>query len=168
MKTIEIEYACARYFGWREHIIVPNISWGMGLHECDLLVMTKSGCAYEVEIKVSLSDLKKDLKKSHGHGLKWPQYYADKFPDVQMNEIFQDKIKYLYFAIPEALEKHVGFIPEKAGILLVGEGLFVRLLRKPQDKSKYRFTDVEIHNIARLGTMRIWTLKNQLRKKEEK
>jgi hypothetical protein len=67
LKSIEVEEAVARMFGIRQNIIVPNISWGMGLHECDLLIIRKSGYAVEVEIKVSRWDLRKDLKKTHGH-----------------------------------------------------------------------------------------------------
>ena len=60
----EIEVVVAQYFDPRRNVIVPNVWWGWGLrHECDLVVMTKTGYAYEVEIKVSRSDLKADLKK---------------------------------------------------------------------------------------------------------
>ena len=64
----EIELAVAHYFDPRRNIIVPNVWWGMGFnYECDLLVLTKAGYAYEVEIKTTKSDLKADLKKEHGH-----------------------------------------------------------------------------------------------------
>ena len=46
------------FFNYRANLIVPNISWGLGLHECDLLVLTSSGYATEIEIKVSKADLK--------------------------------------------------------------------------------------------------------------
>lgn len=61
MNTLEIETAIAMKLDIRKHIIVPNISWGAGLHECDLLVINKSGYATEIEIKISKSDLKKRL-----------------------------------------------------------------------------------------------------------
>jgi len=65
--TIEIEERVAQYFGPRECIIVPNISWGINIHECDLLIIRKSGYGIEVEIKISKSDLIADAKKGHHH-----------------------------------------------------------------------------------------------------
>jgi hypothetical protein len=56
LKTAEMEVELGRYFNYRQNIIVSNVSWGLGIHECDLLIITKSGYATEVEIKVSLSD----------------------------------------------------------------------------------------------------------------
>ena len=61
----EIELAIAKYYGTREHIIVPNISWGFDyMHECDMFIIKKSGYAVEVEIKRSKNDLINDFKKS--------------------------------------------------------------------------------------------------------
>jgi hypothetical protein len=51
MNTIDIELAVARYFGYRQNLVVPNVSWGLGLHECDLLILSKNGY----------------LQKGHGH-----------------------------------------------------------------------------------------------------
>lgn len=44
--TIEIEERIANYFGVRRCIIVPNISWGMYMHECDLLGCKKERSCY--------------------------------------------------------------------------------------------------------------------------
>ena len=173
MTTIEMEYYVARYFNWRKNLIVPNISWGLFKHECDLLILTKSGYATEIEIKISKNDLKKDFNKKHRH--------IDK--DWYGNEC--DKIKYLYYALPginliedghevgHALENKFldceNLIPEQAGLLLVGEGGYVYKKREAKSKSDYKFTEQERFNIARLGTMRIWNLKykriEQIRKK---
>ena len=79
--TEEIEIAIASYFGISRHIIVTNISWGLNLHECDILIIRESGYAVEVEIKRSKQDLLNDFKKQHGHRSK--------------------KIKELWYAIPE-------------------------------------------------------------------
>ncbi len=140
MRTSEIEYAVARDFGWRTHVIVPNISWGAGLHECDLLVLTKTGYAYEVEIKVSKADLIKDKLKDHGH--------------------LSNRIRKLYFAIPDKLKPHIEHIPERAGIICVRESGYCETIREAQTNPLSKpWTDSEMFNIARLGTMRIWTLK---------
>jgi len=99
VKTIEMEIAVANHFNARQNLIVPNVSWGFCIHECDLLIVTKAGYLYEVEIKVSRGDLKNDMKKQHNH--------------------YDSRIKNLYFAIPKKLEKDIEFIPKEAGIMLV-------------------------------------------------
>lgn len=147
MKTIEIELAVVRLFGKREHVIVPNISWGFdGIHECDLFIVSKSGYATEVEIKTSISDLKNDAKKQHGH--------------------ISDKIRELYFAIPESLhEKALPHIPEHAGVILVSSvqgALSAKIVRSAKVNFAKKLTIEQQFQIARLGTMRIWNLKSKL------
>ncbi|MEM5786538.1 MAG: hypothetical protein AAGU11_04420, partial [Syntrophobacteraceae bacterium] len=61
----DIEVAVARHFHTTRNLIIPNVSWGfrgMG-YEIDLMVVTESRYAYEVEIKVSAADLKRDAQK---------------------------------------------------------------------------------------------------------
>jgi len=143
LTCLDIEIAVANFFNPRLNIIVPNVSWGLFLHECDMLVLTKSGYAYEIEIKTDKYDLIKDSKKKHGH--------------------FNIKLSRLYFAIPDYLSDYISHIPERAGILIVSEGGFVELKRKPEIKNEYRFTDKERLKLAELGTMRIWNLKRIVR-----
>lgn len=63
MTTLEMEIALMRELNIRKNIIVPNVSFGMyfkgygALHECDLLCLSKSGYATEIEIKIIKSDL---------------------------------------------------------------------------------------------------------------
>ena len=143
LKTIDIEIAVASYLNVRTNLIVPNISWGMFLHECDLLVLTPAGYAWEIEIKTTRSDLIKDKKKRHGHR--------------------NGKIKYLYFAMPDYLEHCVEHVPERAGVILVNDKLRCRTHRRPKfNKSAYRFSQDERYQVARLGSMRIWGLKKKL------
>lgn len=149
MTSLEIEIAVAKYFNTRINLIVPNIAWGMFFeHECDLFIITKSGYGYEIEIKTSPQDIKKDLEKHHKHN--------------------NNKIKKLYFAIPESLLKHRDYIPERAGILAISEDdekpLWEKCkkIKEAKINGKYKFTEREIYNLARLGTMRIWNLKEKL------
>ena len=149
MKTIHMEIALAYYFRYRQNLIVPNISWSFFLHrEIDLFVLTKSDYAYEVEIKVSKHDLIKDKEKLHRH--------------------ISGKIKRLYFAIPEYLEDHTEHIPQEAGIIAVNEDApnwsdnKCELLRKPEDKSKYKFSPEERLYLYKLMAMRIWGLKEKI------
>lgn len=145
MKTIEIELAVVTYFGYRKNLIVPNVSWGLGIHECDLFIISQAGYATEVEIKVSKSDLIKDADKPHMH--------------------LSDKIKNLYFAIPKKLEEHINYIPERAGVIIVNRSkynndLTCEITRKPKpNKSARKLTEEERYTVARLGAMRIWGLK---------
>lgn len=159
MKSIEIEEAVARMFGIRQNIIVPNICWGLNLHECDLLVVRKTGYAIEVEIKVSKADLKKDTFKRHGHK--------------------SGKIKELYFAVPEQLyNAAVEFAPADAGIIAietvdtrgrysnvvgaVDEKMAVIKRLALTNKSARPLSSEEVNTVARLGCMRIWGLKAKL------
>ena len=156
-----MEVALMRMFEPRVNLVVPNISWGLWIHECDLLVLTKAGYAYEIEIKVSRADLIKDKEKNHQH--------------------FDTRIKFLYFAIPEHLKKDIEHIPERAGIIIVKkvqserldlktrkwiecEYLVCDVLRKPEKNSGYKFTEEERYQVARLGTMRILGLKQKILK----
>lgn len=152
MKTIDIELAVSRYFNPRINVMVPNVSWGMKLHECDVLVLTKSGYAYEVEIKTSLADLKRDMEKNHHHA--------------------HAKIKRLYFAIPEKLLKHQDLVPEHAGILYVRDSNWewntAKKFREAKDTGKYQWTEVEKMKLLRLGCLRIWTLKRKLKEHEQR
>ena len=142
--TIDLEIAVADYFGIRQNLIVPNISWGMGIHECDLLIVTGSGFAYEIEIKISKSDLIKDKLKYHKH--------------------FSEKIKKLYFAIPKKLEPFIEHIPDLSGIIIVDNNGNCKITREAKTKGNYKFSEKERLRVARLGTMRIWGLKRKIAK----
>jgi hypothetical protein len=143
IKTDEIECIVADWIGTRTNLIVPNVSWGLGVHECDLLSMSKNGYLTEVEIKVSKADLKKDLEKMHSH---------DSY-----------KIKYLYFAIPSYLAKHIDFIPDRAGILVITSEFRCKEIAKPKANSRARpLSPEEQFTLARLGALRIFNLKREM------
>jgi hypothetical protein len=151
--TLDMEIALANHFDYRQNLIVPNISSGMHIHECDLFIVTKKNYCYEVEIKISKADLKKDSEKKHNHK--------------------SGKIKRLYFAIPDHLQDCIEYIPERAGIIIVRKNkpseyyyqqtYDVREIREPvENNNSTPLTDKERYNVARLGTMRIWGLKRKL------
>lgn len=149
----DIEYVVSAWFNWRQNLIVPNISWGLGIHECDLLICSKVGFCTEVEIKISKADLIKDKEKSHGHN--------------------SDKIKFLYFAIPDYLntDEIISHIPERAGILTIknnGKRLVVSEIKEPQRNiNAIKLTEKEQYEIARLGTMRIFGMKLKIKKLQD-
>ena len=158
--TIEMEIAIAKMFGIRRHIIVPNISWGLALHECDLLVLRNSGYAVEIEIKRTFSDFKKDFEKQHKH----IDYY--------------NRIVEFYYAFPEELyDKCKSLVPEKAGVILCKSSLDYkkRFKVKAYVKKKAKrnitarpMTEKEQQQITRLAALRIWTLKERIAKNERK
>lgn len=151
--TAEMEVSIVKYFGIRTHIVVPNLSWGFFSHELDLFLIRKSGYGFEVEIKRTKSDLLADFKKRHNH--------IDK----------QNRIVQLYYAIPQELlkscEEH---IPEQFGIIVVEKyeslGKYydsARMYREAKRRTgAKRLTQKEQLKVARLGTMRVWTLKEKL------
>jgi len=147
----EIEWAVAGFFGVRTHIIVPNISWGMLLHECDLAVLSPTGYLWEVEIKTSKADLVRDKSKR-----KW-LFYKER------------KIRKLWFAIPKKLLNAIEHIPTFAGVLTVSEYGLVHEIRKPEvNDLALKLTEAQKFQLARLGTMRIWKLKRKLIEREKK
>ena len=156
--TLDIEITISKYFDFTRNIIVTSVRWGMHIHECDLLIMTKSRYLYEVEIKITKQDLLKDLKKRHQH--------RDR------------RIKHFYFAIPEKLVNCIEHIPERAGIIIIKwrkpfidyrnnyhEGCFYcEEIKKPRNLSDYKCNDVERMKLLRLGALRIWSLKSRILK----
>jgi len=126
-------------------LVVRNVTWGLGfLYELDLLAVSKTGVAHEIEIKVSKSDLKRDRLKRHRH-------------DSQ-------RIKYLWFAGPvEMREPFLELVPSRAGIILYDPKATnlkdeLEIARKAKKNALARdLTDVEQFKLARLGTMRYWT-----------
>lgn len=154
MTSLEIEVVVAHMFQPRQNLIVPNVSWGMGLrYECDLLILTPSGYATEIEIKTSKSDLIRDKQKKHNH-------------DSVL-------IKNLYFAIPSELAKWWQHIPGHAGIIVVNSKSKAFIIAKPIPRNTRKWGSNEKAQLARLGALRIWGLKGKIlrlqskRKKEE-
>lgn len=47
----------------RRWAVCPNVSWGMLPWEADILALSKNNVIHEVEVKVTASDLKRDLLK---------------------------------------------------------------------------------------------------------
>ena len=162
MTTLEIEIALMEHFNVRQNSIVPNISWGIAnLHECDILVLSKSNYATEVEIKISKSGLLKDKEKKHGHN--------------------HNHIARLYFAVPKNLKEiALQEIPERSGLLVIEKGktsylgsegfyevekYFVEEVKKPiRNKNAVKWSVKEANHLNRLGTMRLLGLKKKLLK----
>lgn len=147
MKTVDVEIAVVNYFKPRINMVIPNVSWAFAHYEMDLVVVTQSNYVYEIEIKVSKTDLINDKKKRHNHNC--------------------DKTKYLFFAIPEALLRYREYIPEHAGIITCRERYGygagdVSMFRKPKKRTNYQLELHERYLLARLGYLRMWDLKKKI------
>ena len=141
--TPEIELAIANHMNIRTNVIVPNISWGLLPHEADLIILSSKGYLTEIEIKVSVSDLKADKLKKHNHS--------------------SNLIKRLFFAMPEKLAPHITHVPEKAGVLLVDYYGRVKEYRRAKlNTTARKLTSKEIYQVLRLGNMRTWGLRKKL------
>lgn len=151
-----MEIAITELFGIRNNIIVPNISWGFGIHECDLLIVRKTGIAIEIEIKKTKQDFLNDFKKLHNH------------VDTE------HRIAEFYYALPEHLYDVCSeYIKPTHGIILCyvtknykGEFIVKAKIKRTAKKiKKYRkLTIDEQFKIAKLGTMRILSLKKKILK----
>lgn len=145
--TLGIEIALMKKLNVRRKLIVPNVSWGFDIHECDLLVISKNGYATEIEIKISKSDLIKDKEKRHQHK--------------------SNKMKYLYFAIPSAMAKYIEHVPARAGVMVVNSKGEVFEIAKPRiNKNCRMLSETEMFKVARLGAMRILGLKEKVMRRD--
>lgn len=162
MTTLDMEIAVMMHVGIRANLCVPNVSWGIhGLHECDVLALTKSGYATEYEIKVSKSDLKADMKKSHGHD--HPYIVA------------------LFYVVPMKLKVFaLSIIPETSGLIVVEK---LKSYNFPWREQRYsaiqersavrrknaiKWSDGDRYDLARLGTLRILGLKTKIAELRDK
>jgi hypothetical protein len=156
--TLDMEIALMKYCDVRQNIVVPNVSYGISrlvnengistwdvLHECDILRVTKTGFGVEYEIKISKYDFLKDLKKKHSHNSRF--------------------IKQLFFAVPlEMLEFAKQHLPENAGLVYLKNDKIKIAVDAPIRKNCFKWSDKEMFKLARLGTMRIFTLKKLINK----
>ncbi len=162
---IEIALAKSDSFNYVRNIIAFNvngISESLGIwHECDMLVLSKSGYLTEIEIKRSWNDFLADFKKEHGH---------DSF----------GIIKHFYYCIPECmLEKAYEKLTESSinytGIITYDEDLTLRFhghkFVKETGECRYSFVTQtryrklfleEQLQVARFGAMRAINLKEKL------
>lgn len=148
MTTLDLELAIMRFFDYRMNIIVPNLSWGMLKYEADIVVLSWSNYASEIEIKISKADFKADFKKQHYHN----------------SEYF----KYFYYAVPAEMQDFaLENLPEGAGLIVVSvrKGTPVAsIVKKAICKKHKQWTHGERMKLAELGCMRIYALKNKISK----
>lgn len=144
-----MQLAVVKLIDFRKHPIIPNVSYGFfGMHyESDLIVIDNNKIT-EIEIKISLQDLKADfLKTKHQNPFKL--------------------IHRLIYAIPyELLEKALPIIPKNYGIILVKtlqrnnltyyKASYYRIVRFNNNPS---IENKHVIKLLELAAMRIWNLK---------
>ncbi|MCH7826995.1 MAG: hypothetical protein IIC75_03305 [Bacteroidetes bacterium] len=163
--TNKMEILLMNYFDIRRNLIVPCVTDRSDLtfFEIDLLVLSESKYATGIEIKVSKSDLQNDLNKKH----------IKKINEIlptggtYLHHYFKN-LKYFYYAVPEELkEDTLNQIPGWAGLLIAKKYVdeyHITEIRKPKLLFNTKWTDEMRYQLARLGTMRILTLKEKLDK----
>lgn len=150
-----LELAAADYFDYRRNLIIPNVSFGLSLnYEADLIIVTKDKYLYEVEIKISIADLKKDILKK------------------KFSTNGQYKIKKFYYLIPESLLKYrdeiLNLIRPEAGLMSAKYNNYknrfeINLINMATiNKKAEKISDKEYLHLCHLAAMRIWTLKEHL------
>lgn len=144
-------------FSFRKWIVVENVSWGWGLTwEADLIAVSKSRYATEIEIKVNKYDLRHDRDKRKHHRSSF------------------GKIKALYYAVPSELisdAMNPEIVDPKYGIIEVCEPKIsydhptCKIIRRAVfDKKARELSKDEIHTLTKLAMYRYWD-RPQWRKK---
>jgi hypothetical protein len=149
----EIELALAAYFDSRKNFMIPNVSngWRYLTYEIDVMVVTASLYAYDIEIKVSASDLRRDALKDKWRYCREQHYFRKSF-----------------FAMPEAMLKYQELVPEHAGIIAVSYNerrywYDAKVVREPVvDGLAKKVTEAELSQLGRLTMLRMWDLKHSV------
>ena len=145
----DIQALLAEYFGIRNNIIVPNVSWGLLDYEADLLIMNKTGYVTEIEIKRSWSDFLADFKKdetAHKSEIIYQFWYC--VPDSLYKDCV-DKLKEVY---PDSLDRPNVISYSDSGIL----NFHGKSASYCRGKHRKMFLEEQL-KLARVGTMRYWS-----------
>lgn len=147
--SAEIEVGLAQYFNPRRNHVLINASWGLDFrYELDFLSITPAGYGTEVEIKVTKSDIKADLKKRFQHD--------------------DRRIRRVFFCVPEELvEFTLETIDPRFGVLKAGMhrdfGVTIYEVRAARIRpNAVPFSDKEISKANSLMNLRVWPLKRAI------
>ena len=155
---IELRIARSREFNYIKKLVVFN-AMGVGgvlplWHECDVLVCTSVGYLTEIEIKRSYTDFLNDFKKGHNHK--------------------SDYIKYFYYCIPAKIKDKVLLFLSSydnqndwramAGVIIYSDECYwIDIVKSPtQNKEAQKLSAEQMLYLARLGSMRVVSLKKKI------
>lgn len=174
MKAIRIiRQLAVRHFHCYKTICVPNVTDGPCGWEADLLVLRPSGWAVEVEVKTTLSDLKRDFKtKAHKHKIiergipepNWNQHHWQRTLD--WGKCKPHKCKQFWFCVPiDIVDKAIPLIPDYAGLLVCKDAglhaypdlLYFDIAKEaPKLKNSRKYTDAERIKLLQTAYFRLW------------
>jgi len=159
MNSNKIEIALYNHFNFLNNDIISNVFLDFNRYECDLMVITKSLYVSEVEIKISVSDLRAESKKQR---YKLNGYHNPNFSVC-------DFLKHKWFAMPEEMEKQgLELIPKYSGLLCVNEKMGVKIVKKPEKLSDKKISNEQRTDFLRIGNLKVFTLKNRILELEKK
>lgn len=166
IEKIESSIMNYRDFNFRQNLMVFRVSDFSGVvnHECDCLIMSKSGYLTEIEIKRSYSDFLADFKKKHVH-----QDERIKLFYFLVHESFAEKVKDKLIEL-----KHI-----PSGIYIYDDNAKISFYKKSSEVNKsFKYDDNECirygnnnakklfleeqYQLARLGAMRYKNMTEKL------
>ena len=157
----EIQALLADYWGIRNNIIVPNVSWGMLDYEADLLIMNQTGYVMEIEIQRSWSDFLADFKKdevAHKSEIIYQFWYC--VPDEIYSKC-KEKLKEVY---PDSIGRPNIISYTDSGML----NFHGKAASYCSGKHRKLYLEEQL-KLARLGTLRYWNSEfKRLRTADEK
>lgn len=113
----DLQYAIIQNWNRSGNFFCPNISSGFG--EMDVLRLTRSGYAYEFEVKISRADFRADKKKEYKH-----KNYSDMFNKIPLTGIGRYSVEnvpnYFYYVAPKGIIP-VDEVPAYAGLYEIKE-----------------------------------------------
>lgn len=148
LTTPELELAVMDAYDIRKNTIIANVQSGMGVKECDLLMLRPTGYATEFELKLTKGDLMKDFNKTDGH--------------------VSELIKETFFVMPmNVVSTAIQVLPKNFGVIGVKRDKdfnpVMEQIRDAQSNPNARkWTDEERMQFLRLGCMRLYKLKKDL------
>jgi hypothetical protein len=165
-----LQLAVASYVQWWRNYVVPNLCL---FHEMDVAVLTRAGCLWEFEIKLSQRDWETDNRKDVK-----PAWILDRAEELRAQGIEPESLgwvarprrnltyveRFYYVVAPDLVAPD--WVPEWAGILRaeVGEGWYgragphIRLTPERAAKRRYATKPTEKHReaILRSAYHRFW------------
>jgi hypothetical protein len=155
-----IAQAVARQIFTRAELIIPNCYWAGS--EMDLLVIeSKRMRIIDVEIKISRSDLKADIKKDKWwYSRPWSKRHVPR-----RRRLWPDKVWKHYYVMPASIWSTELFhtIPETSGIVLLSQQeskttpIVAKLIRRAQPCREAKpISPHDAVDIARLASLRMW------------
>lgn len=120
--------------------------------ESDYLAITKSGYLYEIEVKISKNDYKKDFEKKDKHLI------LENTLNNNINGIIPN---YFYYAVPYGLID-ISDVPNYAGLIYINNNVFPYFkIIKNAPKIVAEKTDLTKLNLADKFYYNMWTWKNK-------